>query len=816
MENAKASINYQRLNENIELTAFADTSKPNPVTPDAEPPLPVDLLDPKDIEDIVEESALDNAHADPDDDLTEEEINEIVDDIVEDIIDDIEEINPNPLTPDDLNNDPADPADPNEPPDPRLIDSDGDDVNNEDDAFPFDANETEDFDRDNIGDNADKDDDNDFVEDDLDAFPHDKSESIDTDNDGLGNNIDLDDDADGLLDTVEAILGTDPLLFDTDLDTIGDGMDAFPLDVNEHLDSDFDGVGDNADIFPFNGNENADNDGDNIGNNADEDDDNDGLNDIAESIIGTDPFNSNTDGDDSNDLEDAYPLNPEESLNSDGDALGNNADPDDDNDGLSDSEEINLGTAPLNPDSDNDGISDLNDAFPLNASESSDNDNDGIGNNEDTDDDNDNVLDTDDPAPFDDTISGDVSEITDIGLQDFQYFYTGQSWYLTDFGLPEDSARDEYLDINGNILFDIEWTKRTLNHMADLLEMDRSLMSREFANALCIPKIQVGKASVYGVGSYDNMVVELDTDLGDCLIGASEPANVRLRSFIPTKVGYEYAVTAQYQMRDYNMPINAYRHFVMRFGSTAEHFPPVFNGFVEAKIEIVATHKYSRLVLRDNGLPDSYGILVDDIKVTELGQVDHYQACANIFDENSKGFRKCIAGEVDYEQSCTTENLQVHNYKPGPNVSEDRQILKKAFIISEPVQGDINFLTLGKAGKLDVRCYIDGYPATVPIFNKTISFRDIHWGAATPESYPEQARVSAKLSHCVNDELNKNHQLGLVSTNEVFSYDFTHHELDGSYEGCRLKKLLIRDKTPESNPSTDGFDINSIIIRDTE
>lgn len=77
-------------------------------------------------------------------------------------------------------------------------------------------------------------------------------------------------------------------------------------------------------------------------------------------------------------------------------------------------------------------------------------------------------------------------------------------------------------------------------------------------------------------------------------------------------------------------------------------------------------------------------------------------------------------------------------------------------------------------------------------------------------------RMQVKLSHCINDELNKNHHLGLVSTNEIFSYDFTQHELDGSYEGCRLKRLLIRDKTPESSPSIDGFDINSIIIRNIE
>jgi len=45
-------------------------------------------------------------------------------------------------------------------------------------------------------------------------------------------------------------------------------------------------------------------------------------------------------------------------FDTDGDKIGNRDDPDDDNDGLSDEEEIKLGTNPLNPDSDGNGISD--------------------------------------------------------------------------------------------------------------------------------------------------------------------------------------------------------------------------------------------------------------------------------------------------------------------------------------------------------------------------------------------------------------------------------------------------------------------------
>jgi len=58
-----------------------------------------------------------------------------------------------------------------------------------------------------------------------------------------------------------------------------------------------------------------DHDGDGVGNNADTDDDNDGVADTL----------------------DAFPLDANEALDSDGDGVGNNADSDDDNDGIMDS-----------------------------------------------------------------------------------------------------------------------------------------------------------------------------------------------------------------------------------------------------------------------------------------------------------------------------------------------------------------------------------------------------------------------------------------------------------------------------------------------
>ena len=65
------------------------------------------------------------------------------------------------------------------------------------------------------------------------------------------------------------------------------------------------------------------------------------------------------------DSEDAFPLDSTESLDTDGDTIGNNADTDDDNDLISDEAEITLGTDPLNSDTDGDGFLDSADDYPL-------------------------------------------------------------------------------------------------------------------------------------------------------------------------------------------------------------------------------------------------------------------------------------------------------------------------------------------------------------------------------------------------------------------------------------------------------------------
>ncbi|MCH1602720.1 MAG: hypothetical protein L7S57_07730, partial [Luminiphilus sp.] len=116
---------------------------------------------------------------------------------------------------------------------PSQLDSDGDGVDDANDAFPNDPNESVDTDGDGVGNNADTDDDGDGVADADDAFPLDSSETADTDGDGVGNNSDTDDDGDGMPDAFEEQYGLDTLdSSDAALDTDGDGVD----NLTEYLD----------------------------------------------------------------------------------------------------------------------------------------------------------------------------------------------------------------------------------------------------------------------------------------------------------------------------------------------------------------------------------------------------------------------------------------------------------------------------------------------------------------------------------------------------------------------------------------------------
>ncbi|GAB2516024.1 hypothetical protein [Microbulbifer agarilyticus] len=239
----------------------------------------------------------------------------------------------------------------------------------------------------------------DGVGDALDLWPADPTMAADADRDGVplffearyqssdanyrGASVDADGDGLSLLQEFE--LGTRPDVMDTDTDGFSDSVDRFPLQPLYFNDEDGDGLpaayemadlalSDSDPSDPFH------------------DFDDDGLNTLAEFLLGTDPHNPDSDGDGVTDNDDVAPSNPEFREDYDKDGLPNHyellyaldlQDPSDasmdrDLDGLTNLEEYRLGTHFIMPDTDRDGHDDALERFPLDSRYTFDNDRDGL------------------------------------------------------------------------------------------------------------------------------------------------------------------------------------------------------------------------------------------------------------------------------------------------------------------------------------------------------------------------------------------------------------------------------------------------------
>jgi len=128
-------------------------------------------------------------------------------------------------------------------------------------------------------------------------------------------------------------------------------VDADGLPNDRDPDDDNDGTPDAKDAFPLDPSEWEDADGDLIGDRLDADLDGDGTGDDRNGNGRPDDEERDIDGDGVARCEanpwDAFPLDPREWRDTDADGIGDNADPDDDGDGWSDAEEKQAGTDPL-------------------------------------------------------------------------------------------------------------------------------------------------------------------------------------------------------------------------------------------------------------------------------------------------------------------------------------------------------------------------------------------------------------------------------------------------------------------------------------
>jgi hypothetical protein len=309
-----------------------------------------------------------------------------------------------------------------------MLDSDGDGIWNIDeldqDENPIDT------DRDGISNYLDLDSSNDGVLDEAEGIDEngnnrleiDELENFDNDSDGIPNWIDTDSDGDGLESDIpdeeidanttdERTLNTDPNNPDTDADGFDDGQEFLngddPLDPNspvegggadndgdgltngeeneiygtnpDLIDTDFDGINDGQEVL--NNSNPLDPNDPNPG--AGEDDDQDGLTNAQEIALNLDPNKPDTDGDGLNDgLEVANGLDADDA-NDPGNA-------DSDGDGISDRDELLNGTdrfdendpAPIDEDPDQDGLTNEEENNLGTDPNNPDSDNDGVNDGE--------------------------------------------------------------------------------------------------------------------------------------------------------------------------------------------------------------------------------------------------------------------------------------------------------------------------------------------------------------------------------------------------------------------------------------------------
>ena len=274
--------------------------------------------------------------------------------------------------------------------DPNDPDSDGDGYLDGEDQLPLDPLYYADKDWDGLPDELDPDDNNPDVDNDG-ARDGDDADFYDDDPNYINPNRRWDCDRDGVSDEEEWARGSDACTLDTDGDGIEDKLDIFPRSYYYSQDSDGDGIPNRLEETNGSDPNNEDSDGDGY---------KDGItqatqNEIWSQLRSLDcdidcnhweyfwrfwdlNRDCNGDGEISQDewefesdacfngenIRDMYPTDPEAYRNSDWDDMHDGIDPDDDNDGVSDLDEIRLGTNPLRwdskpEDSDGDNVPDI-------------------------------------------------------------------------------------------------------------------------------------------------------------------------------------------------------------------------------------------------------------------------------------------------------------------------------------------------------------------------------------------------------------------------------------------------------------------------
>ncbi|MGC9462246.1 hypothetical protein [Vibrio genomosp. F10] len=239
-------------------------------------------------------------------------------------------------------------------------------------------------------------------------------------------------------------------------------------------------------------------------------------------------------------------------------------------------------------------------------------------------------------------------------------------------------------------------------------------------------------------------------------------------------------------------------------------------GFKTETLFVKASKYYTSLTVNKEHLHNSNEVLLRSIAVTEFASNPRQAQCEEVYPIKGDAQTFCLTGDkapelfgCDLSQAVIAWSKGVSDTNHGdPNRSTKENILHS---------DNDKFLSLGKAGNVELRLREQGHISACPVFGKALSFNEV-----SSTQFNEVGLVRVTLTRCENKELNSGQILltndldsgaKIFNAEQPFSFSFGE-----GFEGCAISQIKIEDAlnvywSGALDPyDGDGVDINAITL----